>query len=674
MDSTPASASEREQRFQEVVTAYLDDLEAGRAEDLQVLLGRHPDLAEDIARFLADQEQIHRLAAPLRDLPGGRDAGEAANLAGGTLGDFRIVREIGRGGMGVVYEAEQMSLNRRVALKVLPLAGLFDPRHLQRFRNEAQTAACLHHPNVVPVFAVGSERGVHYYAMQLIEGQTLAAVIQELGQGRQEEPPSPEAPTPLAAAASTVPLPALTAGSSTRSPAFFRTVAELGVQAAEALDYAHQMGVVHRDVKPSNLLLDGRGNLWVTDFGLAQVQSDTRLTLTGDLVGTLRYMSPEQALAKRGVIDHRSDVYSLGATLYELLTLEPAFAGQDRQELLRQIAFEEPQPPRRLNKAIPQELETIVLKALEKNPAERYGTAQELADDLRRFLEDRPIQARRPTWRQLAIRWARRHKSAVWAGAVVFLLAAVLVGGAWGWRTLEGMAADAQARRLLQDLDRLQAEGRLPQAVSAIEAGQTLAAGSMVNPSLRQRLRERQADLDLADRLQEIRLKPSDSIDATLAIDQQATAYEEAFREFGIDVLRLPSTDAAQRLQATSVRVELAAALDDWAIMGLAWRPKESPKWKALLALARVADSDERRNRLRDALEPPGPRGPCRPGQVGNSYPDAGDQPALAWIGPLVRGRRRRSCRTSPQSAGTASERFLAHLDPGILPHQNDAP
>jgi serine/threonine protein kinase len=189
----------------------------------------------------------------------------------------------------------------------------------------------------------------------------------------------------------------LTTEGSVRSPGYFRGVARLGVQAAEALQHAHDMGVIHCDIKPSNLLLDGRGDLWVTDFGLAHVQVEASLTLTGDLVGTVRYMSPEQALAKRVAIDHRTDLYSLGATLYELLTLLPAFTGSDRQELLRQITFEEPRPPRRLHRAIPAELETIVLKALEKNPADRYATAQELADDLRRFLEDKPVRARRPT-------------------------------------------------------------------------------------------------------------------------------------------------------------------------------------------------------------------------------------------------------------------------------------
>src|SRR5207253_9593257 len=180
---------------------------------------------------------------------------------------------------------------------------------------------------------------------------------------------------------------------------------------------------VHRDVKPANLMLDERGTLWVTDFGLAHVQhSEASLTMTGDLVGTLRYMSPEQALAKRVVIDHRTDVYSLGVTLYELLTLRPAFDGKDRQELLRQIAFEEPPRPRRLERGIPAELETIVLKAMEKNPAERYATAQELADDLERFVKDEPILARRPTLVQRARKWARRHKPLVRATAALLVV------------------------------------------------------------------------------------------------------------------------------------------------------------------------------------------------------------------------------------------------------------
>jgi serine/threonine protein kinase len=227
-------------------------------------------------------------------------------------------------------------------------------------------------------------------------------------------------------------------------------VAELGIQAAEALDHAHALGVVHRDVKPANLLLDGRGGLWVTDFGLAQIQSDARLTMTGDLVGTLRYMSPEQALAKRVVVDHRTDVYSLGATLYELLTLEPAYAGSDRQELMRQIAFEEPRRPRAINKAVPAELETIVLKAMEKNPADRYATARELAEDLRRWLDDQPIQARRPGLVARAQKWSRRHRPLVHAsmGLVVLALVLLATSNAVIWYSRQELREEVRIRKL----------------------------------------------------------------------------------------------------------------------------------------------------------------------------------------------------------------------------------
>ncbi len=333
----------------------------------------------------------------------------------GVLGDFRIVREVGKGGMGIVYEAEQISLRRRVALKVLPFAGTMDARRLQRFHNEAQAAACLHHTNIVPVFSVGCERGVHFYAMQFIDGQTLSDIIRQL---QQRDKNSLAVAMPEQTAVYQSPPDDAVIAASTARPVgevtpltsegrhgreYFRKVADLGVQVAEALDHAHQLGIVHRDVKSANLLLDGRGNLWVTDFGLAHMQhGETSLTLTGDVVGTLRYMSPEQTLAKRVPIDHRTDVYSLGATLYELLTLRPAFTSEDRHELLRQIGFEEPTKPRRLERAIPPELETIVLKAMEKRAQDRYATAKEMAEDLRHWLKDRPIRTRRPSWLQVA--------------------------------------------------------------------------------------------------------------------------------------------------------------------------------------------------------------------------------------------------------------------------------
>jgi tetratricopeptide (TPR) repeat protein len=199
---------------------------------------------------------------------------------------------------------------------------------------------------------------------------------------------------------------------------YFRTVAQLGIQAAEALDHAHQNGILHRDIKPANLLVDDSGKLWITDFGLARMEADAGMTMTGDILGTLRYMSPEQALAKRVVVDHRSDIYSLGVTLYELLALQPVFTGEDRQELLRQIAFDEPRTLRQMNPGIPEELETIIFKAIEKNPADRYSTADGFADDLRAFLQNRPIKAKPPSPWQRCIKWARRHRSLIASAAL----------------------------------------------------------------------------------------------------------------------------------------------------------------------------------------------------------------------------------------------------------------
>jgi serine/threonine protein kinase len=433
--ASAAGSEADDPRITRAIEEYLDALKAGRRPDRRQFLARHPDIAPALAECLGGLELIRAAASELHHPSGSPPVALAGPLSvlslPAQLGDYRLLREIGRGGMGVVYEAEQISLGRRVALKVLPFAAALDPRQLQRFQNEAQAAAHLQHGNIVPVHAVGCDGGVHYYVMQYVEGQTVAALIRELRQlaGLEEvtrgQPPA--AGGPAAAQADPEPTPRLAASLSTerslKRPGFFRAVAELGVQAALALEHAHQLGVIHRDIKPANLLVDGRGHLWVTDFGLAHVLGDPKLTLTGDLVGTLRYMSPEQALAQRVIVDHRTDVYSLGATLYELLTLEPPFRGHDRQELLRQIATEDPQPPRRLDPAVPADLETVVLKALAKEPEGRYTTAQELADDLRRFLEDKPIRARKPNLPQRAAKWARRHRAVVVSAAVVLVLA-----------------------------------------------------------------------------------------------------------------------------------------------------------------------------------------------------------------------------------------------------------
>ena len=292
---------DREDRRNRVLLAYVEALEEGREPDRGRLLAAHPDLRPDLEAFLAGHDEVARLTAPLRAARGG----DAHGLIGaprqepddppaglGELGDFRLLREVGRGGMGVVYEAEQISLRRRVALKVLPFAAAIDPRRLQRFKTEALAAAHVQHEKIVPVHAVGCERGVHYYAMQFIDGQSLAALIGELRSHRDERRDgaavtdaaigSPESPAGGGAQS------AATTISRERSAdhlRYFGRVAGLGRQAALALEHAHQAGIVHRDVKPGNLLLDLRGQLWVTDFGLAQVTGDVGLTITGEMLG-----------------------------------------------------------------------------------------------------------------------------------------------------------------------------------------------------------------------------------------------------------------------------------------------------------------------------------------------------------------------------------------------------
>jgi len=447
-----------------VLESYLAGVEQGEHADPEAIIAAHPDIAERLRGCLASLRFLGGTSEAFRaDLVTDHEDSAHSRTAAKRLGDYCILREIGRGGMGVVYEAEQVSLGRRVALKVLPFAAALDARQIARFKNEAHAAAQLHHTNIVPVFAVGCDQGVYYYAMQLIEGQSLSQVIRELRESSglpadaaravstvssvsrslsagDFAPPASAprgAPVKNGASTETASSTHLTASSdpgSTRRAVFFRSVARIWLQAAEALEHAHALGIVHRDLKPGNFLLDVRGTLWVADFGLARCQSDASITVSGDVLGTLRYMSPEQALARRGGVDHRSDIYSLGATIYELLTLEPAVAGSDRHEILRRIANDEPASPRRLNRSIPVDLETIVLESMSKEPDGRYQSARELADDLRRFLDDVPIHARRISLLGRTLRWAKRRRGPVSAVTVITLLglfAAVL--GYWRW-------------------------------------------------------------------------------------------------------------------------------------------------------------------------------------------------------------------------------------------------
>lgn len=429
MTSDPDSMVDDDPRVLQISREYLADLEAGRRPDRQAYLSRYPELAECLSEYL-DGIDLAQTLRPMVSPP-------PAEHTSQPLGDFQIIREVGRGGMGIVYEAVQLSLGRKVALKVLPFAAALDSKHLQRFKTEAYAAAQLHHTHIVPVYAVGCERGMHFYAMQLIEGRSIADVISELKDQAATLETGPESlDTVLHAGGSTwqdsvsgrSSHSSRSSSRSVRTRDRFRSAARIAAEVADALEYAHESGVVHRDIKPANLLLDGKGTVWVTDFGLAHVATDVGVTQTGDVLGTLRYMSPEQAAGRRIPVDHRADVYSLGATLYEFLTLEPIFPGQDRPALLQQILNDDPRPLRLIDKSIPVELETIVLKSISKLPSERYSSAGEMAADLHRFLTEIPILARRPTLIDRCRKWMRRHPAFV--AASVILLIFSLIGSA----------------------------------------------------------------------------------------------------------------------------------------------------------------------------------------------------------------------------------------------------
>ena len=432
-----------------VVEEFFQRLEQGDRPELSEFVERYPEIGDVLNAVIPVLQAAEQTS--VRPAEGAVPAEHQKQL-----GDFRILRQIGRGGMGVVYEAEQISMKRRVALKVLPLAGLVDDLKIRRFQNEVRAVAALDHPNIVSVYMVGEERGVHYYAMQLIRGRSLSEVISSLKQVHGDGDPLDGAsisqvtnvPRPCdddEAIGTTEPLelssdPLTDSGDVTSSTIpnsthreYFRSVAVLGIQAATALQHAHDAGVIHRDIKPANLLLDHAAKLYLTDFGLARIESDAGVTMTGDLVGTLRYMAPEQALAKRVVVDHRADIYSLAATLYELLALRPVYQAEDRQQLLKQIAFEEPIPLRRIDRDIPAELGIIVQKAMSKDMDQRYASAQDLADDLRSHIENRPIKAKPPTTSEIIGKWTRRNPALTWSAIITLtfvtmtLIASILV-------------------------------------------------------------------------------------------------------------------------------------------------------------------------------------------------------------------------------------------------------
>jgi serine/threonine protein kinase/WD40 repeat protein/Tfp pilus assembly protein PilF len=501
---TPAEPSTSRDPVEQLAEAFLERYRRGERPSLSEYTQAHPELAEDIRDLFPALVEMEGLKSPADDLTGHETASGAAIPS--KLGDYRILREIGRGGMGVVYEAVQETLGRNVALKVLPREYVASPTYLKRFRREARSAAGLHHSNIVPIFGVGEHEGFHFFAMQLIRGQTLEAVLQEVRRLRRFDP-APESggltqdareraliartlikgrtavlAAPRAEAATAIcsvtddpqattrvetphnahePEMSQLASSGLHSSdtiagqsdsQYYRSVARIGLQVAEALSYAHEQGILHRDIKPSNVLVDLDGTAWVADFGLAKFAGAEDLSTSRDIVGTLRFMAPERF---DGWSDTKSDVYGLGITMYELLTLRPAFDAADQPRVIRQIMTGGAVAPHKLDRRVPRDLDTISMKAMARDPAERYATAGAMAEDLRRFLADRTILARRTTTRERLWRWCRRNKmiaSLLTAVAVLLVFIAAyssIAASRYKRQSLRANIAEADAREKL---------------------------------------------------------------------------------------------------------------------------------------------------------------------------------------------------------------------------------
>jgi serine/threonine protein kinase/WD40 repeat protein len=437
MTGTPPDHPSREERVNEAIAAYLRAAEAGQAPDPECWLAQHADLADELHSFLADRDGFRRLAGDLPAAPPpAAGAAEAPTLAPGApwpdpklgtvryFGDYELLEEIARGGMGVVFRARQVSLSRVVALKMILAGQLASPDDVERFRREAEAAANLDHPHIVPIYEVGEHEGQQYFSMKLVEGSSLSHKLPELQRDQ-------------------------------------KAAARLLARVARAVHYAHQRGILHRDLKPANILLDQDGQPHVTDFGLAKrLQDDRRLTQSGAIVGTPSYMAPEQAGGGKA-LSTAADVYSLGAILYELLTGQPPFQAETPLDTLMQVIEREPPRPRSRNARIDRDLETICLKCLEKAPQRRYDSAAALADDLERFLRGEPIEARSVGRLERAWRWCRRNPRRAAVVAALALMAAWIVGSAVvHQRATERLLADTVEQRDRADEQRrLAAEG-----------------------------------------------------------------------------------------------------------------------------------------------------------------------------------------------------------------------
>ncbi len=463
---------------------------------------------------------------------------------------------LGHGGMGIVYRATHRQLGRPVALKMLLAGGYAAPAEIGRFLREAEAVARLRHPNIVQVYDVGEHDGWPYFTMELVEGGTLAS---ELAQ-------RPRTP---------------------------REAAALLVTLAEAVDAAHRSGIVHRDLKPANVLVGADGALKITDFGLARrIDADPSFTATGARLGTPSYMAPEQALGRSRAIGPAVDVYALGALLYEMLTGRPPFRGETAADTERQVIEDEPTAPSRLHPKVPRDLETIALKCLRKEPAQRYATARELAGDALHFLRGEPISARPLGRVQRGVRWVRRNPTH--AGLVAAVAALVVLGAGAGARewafATSRRAEEAKWEERLAFVHGLQEDGRFAEARAILARIPDAGSGE-----LRRRIERAQGELDVLERLDAIRLergfsRAGDRFDA--AAD---AAYEQAFASAGLGTIGAPPADVAERIVATGVRAALVAALDDWA---LCVRDRARLEW--IFDVARRADPDPWRDRVRD--------------------------------------------------------------------------
>jgi WD40 repeat protein/predicted Ser/Thr protein kinase len=409
MTSKPTDSLDRDQRLQDVVLAYLKAVDAGQTPDQQELLAQHADLADDLRAFFSGQHKIIAGMAPLRGI---LERESSPPFSRRFFRDYELLKEIGKGGMGIVYAARQSRPKRIVALKMIREGQLASPDDVSRFRSEAEIAATLDHPNIVPIYEVGEFEGQHYFTMKYIQGGSLAKHLRLFTH-------------------------------STRASA--RLVAKL----ARAVHHGHQRGILHRDLKPANVLLDPRGRPHVTDFGLAKrVEGNTVITQTGAFVGTASYTSPEQAACKKQLTT-AVDVYGLGTILYELLTGKPPFWAATLVETLRKVLELEPIRPRTLNSRLDRDLETICLKCLQKDPTKRYGSAEALAEDLEAWLAGEPIEARRAGVLERAIKWARRNP--VLAGLATLLI--LVLTGAAIISSFFAVQAERQARETKKNAD-----------------------------------------------------------------------------------------------------------------------------------------------------------------------------------------------------------------------------